>query len=586
MHERDDDPAPEVPSPGDADRPDDSPLAALTKAIPPKPELPLPPSGFDDRHLGALSRAWRLLPGEDEKEIDLGTGWRRRLRDIAWRLLRPILERQQQFNTLLVQHFDGNIRAAYDRRESEAAVLATLDRHLGDIAAFQPQLVAYLRHLNQFGEDLRQSCEDLRQSGEDLRQSIDLLRQDTTAGLRETTAGLRETTAGWRETTAGLRESVDALERATGDLGQSVELATASAHGLKREVERLRRRSPLPPGPAAADRPGQASAADAGAGRAADVPRAADASAGRAADADVPRAAAAGAGRAADADVPRPADAGVGRAADVDVPRPHDAGATDAGHGPTDAGDALRPPMPEETDLDAYQYVCFEDVFRGEPEEIAARQRDYLPYFEGASDVLDIGCGRGEFLALLRDEGIAARGVDLNAEAVERCRERGLEAARSDALAYLRALADESMGGLFSAQVVEHLEADYLVQVLGNACRVLRPGSRIVLETINPASWTAFFSAYVRDITHRHPLHPETLAYLLRASGFVDVSIVYRAPVPDAAKLQRAAVDESLADTPAGKAVCVLADTLNQHADRLNGLMFAEQDYAAVARRP
>ncbi len=547
MHERDDDPAPEVPSPGDADRPDDSPLAALTKAIPPKPELPLPPSGFDDRLLGALSRGWRLLPGEDEKEIDLGTGWRRRLRDIAWRLLRPILERQQQFNTLLVQHFDGNIRAAYDRRESEAAVLATLDRHLGGLAAFQPHIVAYLRHLDE--------------SGEDLRQSIDLLRQDTTAGLRETTA------------------SVDALERAAEDLRQSVELATASAHGLKREVERLRRRSPPPSGPAAADRPGLASAADA--------------NAGRAADADVPRPDAAGAGRAADADVLRADAAG---AADADVLRADAAGAADAGRGAADAGDAgrgaadagdaSRPPIPEETDLDAYQYVCFEDVFRGEPEEIAARQRDYLPYFEGASDVLDIGCGRGEFLALLREEGIAARGVDLNAEAIERCRERGLEAARSDALAYLRALADESMGGLFSAQVVEHLEADYLMQVLGNACRVLRPGSRIVLETINPASWTAFFSAYVRDITHRHPLHPETLAYLLRASGFVDVDIVYRAPVPDAAKLQRAAVDESLADTPAGKAVCVLADTVNQHADRLNGLMFAEQDYAAVARRP
>ena len=524
MHERDDDPAPEeAPPTGDDPRPADVALAALQNAAAPKPELPQPPAGFDDRQLAALSRAWRLLPAEVENEIDLGTGWRRWLRDIGWRMLRPILQRQQQFNTLLLRHFDGNIRAASESRESAAAVVATLDRHLGLLATFQSHLIEFLRHL------------DLTAEG--LRQSID-------------------------RTAEGLREAVDAQERAARDLRQSVDLATASAHGLKREVERLRRRSRLPSGPAA------------GADAAADLPgapsAAADAAAGRA-SADAAGADAAGADAAG-------ADAAGADAAGAD--------AADNGRVSADAAAASRPRLPAETDLDAYQYVCFEDVFRGEPEEIAARQRDYLPYFEGALDVLDIGCGRGEFLALLRDEGIAARGVDLNAEAVERCRERGLEAARADALAYLRALADESIGGLFSAQVVEHLEADYLMQVLGNAQRVLRPGSRIVLETINPASWTAFFSAYVRDITHRHPLHPETLAYLLRASGFVDVAIVYRAPVPDAAKLQRAAVDPALAATPAGRAVCGLADTLNQHADRLNGLMFAEQDYAAVARRP
>ena len=465
MPERDDDPAPEGgPPAGEVRRPGEAALAALQNAIAPKPELPRPPAGFDDRQLGALSRAWRLLPADDEKDIDLGTGWRRWLRDIAWRTLRPILQRQQQFNTLLVQHVDGDIRAGLESREAAASVIATLDGHLAILATFQSHLIQYLRYLDQSVE--------------------------------------------------GLRESADVQRRAAEDLRQSVDLAAASAHGLKREVERLRRRSPPPSAPAAVDRP------------------------------DPPAA--------------------------VDRPSPPADGAG-AGHA---------------ADLDAYQYVCFEDVFRGDPEEIAARQRDYLPYFEGASDVLDVGCGRGEFLTLLRDEGIAARGVDLNAEAVERCRERGVEAARSDALAYLRAQADESIGGLFSAQVVEHLEADYLMQVLGNAQRVLRPGSRIVLETINPASWTAFFSAYVRDITHKHPLHPETLAYLLRASGFVDVSIVYRAPVPDAAKLRRADVDGSLAATPAGKAVCALADSLNQHAELLNGLIFAEQDYAAVARRP
>ncbi len=559
MHERDDDPAPEeAPPSGDGPRPGDVALAAIRNAAAPKPELPQPPAGFDDRQLAALSRAWRLLPTEVENEIDLGTGWRRRLRDLAWRMLRPILQRQQQFNTLLLRHFEANIRAASESRESAAAVVGTLDRHLGFLATFQSHVIEFLRHLDQSAEHLRRSID---QSAEGLRQSIDAT----------------------RHTTEGLRESIDAQERAAADLRQSVDLATASAHGLKREVERLRRRSRLPVDPAAPDRPGRPSAAAGADHHAAGRPgrpSAADAAAaGRVSAAAADAAAASAADAAADAAGRVSADAAAADAADTAGGRAS-ANAVDA----VDA--ASRPGAPVETDLDAYQYVCFEDVFRGEPEEIAARQRDYLPYFEGASDVLDIGCGRGEFLALLHGEGIAARGVDLNADAVERCGERGVEAARADALAYLRALADESIGGLFSAQVVEHLEADYLMQMLANAHRALRPGSRIVLETINPASWTAFFSAYVRDITHRHPLHPETLAYLLRASGFVDVSIVYRAPVPDAAKLQRAAVDPELAATPAGKAVCTLADTLNQHADRLNGLMFAEQDYAAVGRRP
>lgn len=463
MPERDDDPAPEAPPGASADRPADAALAALRQALARKPDWPPPDAGADDRHLRTLSEAWRLLPEEPEKDIDLGTGWRRRLRDVAWRLLRPILDRQQQFNLLLVRHLGDNIKAA---NESRAGLVAALDSHLGALAAFQSQLV---HHLGLSADTLRATAEDLRA----------LERAD-------------------RDRFRDLNGNVEALQQTTDGLSQSVALATASTHALKREVERLRRPPPSP-----ADSP--------------------DAS-------------------------PRPVAAG--------------------------------------TDLDACRYMCFEDAFRGSREEIAARQRDYLPYFEGASDVLDVGCGRGEFLALLRGAGVTARGVDTNADAVERCREQGLEAARSDALAYLRPLADESLGGLFSAQVVEHLEADYLMQVLGEANRVLRPGARIVLETINPASWTAFFSAFVRDVTHRHPLHPDTLSYLLRASGFVDVTIDYRAPVPDAAKLQRATVDPALAATPDGAALCRLAETLNQHADRLNRLIFAEQDYAAIARRP
>ena len=246
----------------------------------------------------------------------------------------------------------------------------------------------------------------------------------------------------------------------------------------------------------------------------------------------------------------------------------------------------LEPAAATTSDLEAYKYLCFENAFRGPREEVAARQREYLAYFEGASDVLDLGCGRGEFLVLLREQGITARGLDANPEMVERCREQDLDAIHGDALQYLGGLADESIGGLFSAQVVEHLEADYLTRMLAEVQRVLRPGSHIVLETINPTSWTAFFSAFVRDITHRHPLHPDTLGYFVRASGFVDVEIVYRSPVPKEAQLQRAAVDATLANTPAGTAVCALAKMFNRHVDRLNDLIFSEQDYAAIATRP
>ena len=251
---------------------------------------------------------------------------------------------------------------------------------------------------------------------------------------------------------------------------------------------------------------------------------------------------------------------------------------------PREAAEAPAPPAAGDVlaGADAYKYVSFEDAFRGSQDDVRARQQEYLQYFEGAADVLDVGCGRGEFLDLLRERRIPARGIDANAEMVERCRERGVEASRADALSHVAALPDGSLGGLFAAQVVEHLDAGYLVRLLEQAHRTLRPGSRVVLETINPASWVAFFSAYLRDVTHRQPLHPDTLSYLLRASGFVEVEVIYRSPLPAAAKLLRAAADPATAD---GAAVRTLAETFNRNVDRLNALLFADQDYAAVATR-
>jgi len=226
-------------------------------------------------------------------------------------------------------------------------------------------------------------------------------------------------------------------------------------------------------------------------------------------------------------------------------------------------------------DLDSHKYVGFEDQFRGSREEIRKRVEQYLPIFANASDVLDVGCGRGEFLELLREQGIRARGIDVNAAMIEVCREKGLDAETADALAYLRGLPDASLGGLFAAQVVEHLEPRYLTQLLDAAYEKLRPGAPIVLETINPACWFAFFESYIRDLTHVRPVHPDTLKYLLIASGFQHVDITYRAPYPQSEKLQPV-VAPNLGD---------LVETLNANVEKINRLLFTYLDYAAIGIR-
>jgi O-antigen chain-terminating methyltransferase len=226
--------------------------------------------------------------------------------------------------------------------------------------------------------------------------------------------------------------------------------------------------------------------------------------------------------------------------------------------------------------LDSHKYVGFEDQFRGSTADIRQRVSEYLPFFAGARDVLDIGCGRGEFLALLREHGVTARGIDINGSMVEVCRQQGLDVAEADALTYLRAQPDGSLGGLFAAQVVEHLEPRYLTSLLDAAFDKLRPGSTIVLETINPACWFAFFESYIRDITHVRPIHPDTLTYLLIATGFQHVDVRYRAPYPEHDKLQRLPPHASLGDA---------VDTLNANVERINRLLFTWLDYAAIGRR-
>ena len=232
------------------------------------------------------------------------------------------------------------------------------------------------------------------------------------------------------------------------------------------------------------------------------------------------------------------------------------------------------------TDLGSAVYLGFEDRFRGTTEDIRGRLTSYLPLFAAATDVLDVGCGRGELLELFREHGVTARGIDTNQAMVDECRSRGLAADRADALSFLEERQDGSLGGLIAIQVVEHLEPAYLVGLLGLAYQKLRPGAPLVLETINPACWMAFFETYIRDFTHARPLHPDTLQYLVQASGFTGVNVEYRQPVTDADRLDR--VPLSAMGT---EATAAIAAAVNAHADKLNARLFSSMDYAVIARR-
>jgi SAM-dependent methyltransferase len=210
-------------------------------------------------------------------------------------------------------------------------------------------------------------------------------------------------------------------------------------------------------------------------------------------------------------------------------------------------------------------YFAFESRLRASTEETREKQRPYVELFAESAPVLDAGCGRGEFLSLLRDAGIAARGVDADADMVAYARGEGLDVVQADVLDHLEQLDPASVGGVFAAQLVEHLPPPSLVRFLDLAHRALRPHGVLLLETINPLSPLALRNFFA-DLTHAQPLVPETLELLVGGAGFRDIAI--RFANPPAERL-----------TEPGDPV------LAANVGRLNELLFAPLDFAVVARR-
>jgi len=218
-----------------------------------------------------------------------------------------------------------------------------------------------------------------------------------------------------------------------------------------------------------------------------------------------------------------------------------------------------------------YSSVRFEEEFRGGREDLMERYRDLAERLRDSGPVLDIGCGRGEFLELLAANGVEAWGVDLDAELVKVATERGLNVTQADGLRTLEQLDDGSLGALVLIQVVEHLSAQEVIDLVALAAAKVRPGGPVCVETVNPQSLYVFARAFWIDPTHHQPVHPAYLTFLFREAGFSEVGIDWRSPPPSDEILEEVAGD--------------VPEVVNANVRRLNQLLFAPQDYLLIARR-
>lgn len=219
-------------------------------------------------------------------------------------------------------------------------------------------------------------------------------------------------------------------------------------------------------------------------------------------------------------------------------------------------------------------YFDFENHFRGSRDLIKERQSIYLPYFKDCGGVADLGCGRGEFLELMADNGIPAKGVDTYEEYVELCRERGYEAECTDAVSYLERCEDDSLGGIFLGQVVEHLDLSYLIYLCELTYKKAKPGAHVIMETPNPMCLAIFSAAFYVDPSHNKPVHPLLLQYLMEKAGFKQTEIMFTEPskVPTHIPELHIAGVENL-------------DQFNDAMVSVNNMLFGSQDYAIIATK-
>ncbi len=184
----------------------------------------------------------------------------------------------------------------------------------------------------------------------------------------------------------------------------------------------------------------------------------------------------------------------------------------------------------QEAQAPALDYARFEERFRGDEAFVAENQRFYLPYFESCERVLDLGCGRGELLQLLAAQGKTVMGVDLDADALAACREKGLSVEQAELFAFLQKQPEGSWDGVFCAHVVEHLPPARIPELLEACRRVLRADGVAAFETPNPGCLAIFAGDFYLDPTHERPVPHPRMHFHLQEAGFGRIEVVERHP--------------------------------------------------------
>lgn len=225
----------------------------------------------------------------------------------------------------------------------------------------------------------------------------------------------------------------------------------------------------------------------------------------------------------------------------------------------------------------------FEEYVRGEKE--LEHFQNYVDVFRGRKNVLDAGCGAGIFLQLLKENGIGAYGVDVDSKCIKECKKKNLNAIKADIVEHLRSLPDRSLDGFFAAQVIEHMEFDYLLEMLRLAFLKLSPGSPLVLETVNTTCLTIYSGSFYADPTHIRPVHPVTLQFVLQRIGYRDIEIRFINPFPEEEKLQLIST-LTIDNKGNGNELSQIARIIDENCQKLNAILFSYKDYAIFAQKP